>query len=105
MSIDIKNESLLTMPEAAAWLTEKGKRISMHSLYRWRRVGVQAADGGRCYLECVRLGGSLLTSVEALQRLADALNDVEAAERQRVAELARPKGRNWAAEELERMGA
>jgi uncharacterized protein DUF1580 len=62
------DEHLLTLAEAAKYLppVRRGRRIHVSTLYRWISRGV----GGVC-LESTKLGGTVFTSKEALQRFAD----------------------------------
>ncbi|REK12638.1 MAG: DUF1580 domain-containing protein [Planctomycetota bacterium] len=60
--IDLTNEHLLTLAEAASLLPD---RPSIATLWRWRTRG---AHGRR--LESIVLGGKVYTSREAIQRFA-----------------------------------
>ena len=44
-----------------------GKRVHVNAIYRWVRAGVRGVK-----LETIAIGGTLATSVEALQRFCDA---------------------------------
>ena len=68
--IDLSTESLLSMAQAARLrpLSRRGRPTHPSTIYRWIARGLR---GHR--LEGIRLGGSLYTSREALQRFADAL--------------------------------
>src|SRR5262245_57336026 len=71
----ILNETVIGF--AAAGRKYPGQRsnrfIDPSTVFRWARSGVRLPGGRRLKLECVRLGGRWLTSLEALQRFADAL--------------------------------
>ena len=63
--IDIKNESVLSLTNAAKRLPKRrrGKRPHVSTLYRWAQRGIKGVK-----LETIRIGGTLCTSMEALQR-------------------------------------
>ena len=64
--IDIHNEHLMQLSEAADWLPRhRGKKIHLSTLWRWAKRGVQGVR-----LETIRIGGRTYTSREALQRFA-----------------------------------
>ena len=68
--LDMSNEQLLTLRDAARALPGQrcGRRVHVSTLYRWCSRGL-----GGVQLECLRVGGRLYTSQEALQRFADRL--------------------------------
>ncbi len=68
--INIGQETLLTPAEAARRLPSRrqGRRVHSATVYRWIATGINGI-----HLEAIRIGGSLLTSVEALQRFAERL--------------------------------
>jgi hypothetical protein len=70
--IDLANESLMSLSQAAATLPagRQGKRVHPGTVLRWILRGVRT-PAGTVQLEGVRLGGRWLTSREALQRFAD----------------------------------
>jgi hypothetical protein len=69
MAIDLLVESTIPLKEAANVLPRRnGKRINFSTLWRWSMRGVRGVK-----LETLRIGGTLATSHEALQRFADAL--------------------------------
>ena len=73
MSIDIHNEHLLTLPQVAQELPRRNnKNIHSTTVWRWTRRGIR----GVC-LESVRIGGTVYSSREALQRFSEALSQVE----------------------------
>jgi hypothetical protein len=67
--IDSQIEQLITLREAAATLPRRraSKKTSVSTLYRWASSGVRGVR-----LETLRVGGSLLTSREAMQRFYEA---------------------------------
>lgn len=73
MTIDLQNEHLLTLPEVAGVLPRRnGKNIHATTIWRWTKRG-------RCRvrLESVRIGGTLYSSREALQRFATRLSQLD----------------------------
>ena len=74
MSIELRNETLLTLNQAARLLPPSrcGRPVHLSCIFRWVRDGVRLLDGSRVRLEAIRLGGRWLTSVEALERFAAA---------------------------------
>ena len=78
--IDILNESLLTLAEAARLLPKRraGKPAHISCIYRWTTVGCRGV-----ILESLQCGGTRCTSREALARFFEALthNDSRRADR------------------------
>jgi hypothetical protein len=74
MAIDISLENLIRLsavPKLKCMPTGKdGKRISLATIYRWALGGT-----GGIKLETLKVGGSLCTSLEALQRFFEALSN------------------------------
>ena len=71
MPIDVATEELLTLRQAAKALppsNRTGRPLHISALWRWYKSGILAPNGTRVRLEVVRVGGTLATSVEALQR-------------------------------------
>lgn len=70
MAIDINQETLLTLADAAKELPRRGgRKIHMSTVWRWANRGLKGIK-----LESIQLGGSTWTSREALQRYADRLS-------------------------------
>jgi len=69
--IKLTSEEVITLTEAATRLPRLrgGKRIHLSTLYRWAQNGVR---GER--LETIRVGGTICTSTESLQRFCDRLS-------------------------------
>ncbi len=67
MAIDLLSERLLTLQQAAEFLPRlrRGRKVHPHTLYRWISTGVRGVR-----LDVVRVGRTLVTSVEGLQRFA-----------------------------------
>jgi len=68
--IDLSTETVLSLPDACQRLPRRGegKRPHPNTLYRWATEGVRGV-----HLETLRVGGTLCTSIEALQRIFEAL--------------------------------
>lgn len=67
--IDLAHETLLTLRQAAKRFPgRKGKGVHVSAVYRWANGGVRGVR-----LETLPVGGTLYTSVEALQRFGVAL--------------------------------
>ncbi|MEN8148989.1 MAG: helix-turn-helix domain-containing protein [Planctomycetota bacterium] len=68
MVVDVLGEETLTLAEAAEVLPRlrRGRKVHVSTLYRWVSRGV-----GGVRLEAVKLGRTLITSREALQRFAE----------------------------------
>ena len=67
--IDLTQETLLTIPQAARLIPSGGKagHIHLSTLWRWILKGTGARK-----LESIKVGGRTFTSAEALQRFAEA---------------------------------
>jgi hypothetical protein len=70
MPIDLDRETVLTLTNATKHLPplRRGRKIHVSTLYRWASKGISGVR-----LETLRLGGTTVTSTEALQRFADRL--------------------------------
>lgn len=68
MSINLEAEQVLTLAEAARSLPRlrRGRKVHVSTLYRWISRGV-----GGVRLEALKLGRTVVTSREALQRFAE----------------------------------
>ncbi len=68
------DEQLLTFAEAAGLLPRRraGRKVHPATLFRWSRTGIRNVR-----LETIRIGGTLCTSREALQRFFDALTQTD----------------------------
>ena len=68
--IDIKDEEVLTLKDAAAILPRRrrGRKPHISTIYRWATRGLKGLR-----LETLQIGGTLCTSVEALQRFFEQL--------------------------------
>ena len=73
MAIEIRNETLLTLSQAARLLppSRRGRPVTLSCVLRWVLDGVKAPNGDTVRLEAIRLGPKWVTSQEALQRFAD----------------------------------
>jgi hypothetical protein len=76
MNIDIRKEQLIPLRDAPALLprVRRGRKIHAATIYRWVRHGRRGRQ-----LEALQCGGTLCTSVEALQRFFTALTEPDAA--------------------------
>ena len=68
--IDLKNETVLSFTSATKHLPHRraGKKPHVATLYRWASCGLRGIR-----LETIQVGGTLCTSLEALQRFFDGL--------------------------------
>jgi len=67
--IDVSRETLVLIRDVPRLLPPRpsGKRLHVSAVYRWLLTGVQGV-----VLDSIKVGGSTYTSVEALQRFAEA---------------------------------
>lgn len=77
MAIDVFGEEMVTMSQAAKRLPRpRGtKSISPSTMWRWTNAGLKAEDGQIVRLETVRIGGTRCTSIEALRRFFNRLQE------------------------------
>lgn len=68
--IDVNLETVICLTEAAKRLpTRRGKRpVNVSCLYRWTTQGCRGV-----VLECIQIGGTRCTSIEAMQRFFERL--------------------------------
>jgi hypothetical protein len=68
--IDLTRETLISLAQAARRFPpgRLDRPVSASTIWRWCRKGVKLPGGGTLRLECVRVSGRWLTSVEALSR-------------------------------------
>lgn len=71
--IDIANEKTVSLKDAASSLPtgRLGRPVGLSTIFRWIFDGVRTPNG-IVRLEALKLGGRYITSIEALQRFADA---------------------------------
>jgi hypothetical protein len=69
--IELKSEKVMSLSEAAKHVPSRraGKRCAVQTLYRWAQTGHRGVK-----LETLRVGGTLCTSLEALQRFCERLS-------------------------------
>jgi hypothetical protein len=74
--IDMATERVVTLAEASRRLPLRrgAKKAHLSTLVRWTRNGVRADDGTTAYLETIRVGRTLCTSLEAIQRFCERLS-------------------------------
>lgn len=68
--IDLQTETPIYLADVPAYLPKhptSGKRVHINAIYRWVRAGVRGVK-----LETIAIGGTLATSVQAVQRFCDA---------------------------------
>jgi len=72
--INLQSETVLSFPDAANHLPRrrKGKKPHIATFYRWAMRGCRGIK-----LETIRVGGTLCTSIEALQRFCERLSNPE----------------------------
>ncbi len=70
--IDINNETLISLTEAARTLPSRhpGKRLHVSTIWRWVTYGCKGIR-----LETCRIGGSVFTSREAIARFSQAMTE------------------------------
>lgn len=76
MAIDVFSEKVVSLKEAVRMLPRKGHTNTLHfsTIYRWIMRGLKTKDGLVVRLETIKVGGTLCTSQEALQRFFDRLS-------------------------------
>jgi hypothetical protein len=69
--IDLESENVFTLTEAVKHLPRRnsGRRQHPSTVVRWAKKGLRGVQ-----LETIRVGGTLCTSLEALQRFCNALS-------------------------------
>lgn len=74
---DLLNEECMSIAKAARRLPRVRGSKTPHpsTLYRWAKQGRDSTNGMKVYLEIVRVGGTNCTSMEALSRFFERLND------------------------------
>jgi hypothetical protein len=74
-------EKMLSMSQAARMLPSLrgGKTPHPNTLVRWAKAGLKSKGGQIIRLETYRIGGTTCTSLNALKRFFDLLNDAETA--------------------------
>jgi hypothetical protein len=74
MSSNLLNEQLMGLAQAARRIPSgrRDRPVNPSTLFRWVHDGVKLPTGSVVRLEAVRMGGRWLTSLEALQRFAEA---------------------------------
>jgi hypothetical protein len=101
MAIDLSCEQVMTLREVASILPRQraGRKVHVSTLYRW--ASPRGVRGVR--LETLKLGGRVVTSVEAVQRFAERCSATDS-----TADVHPPRSRQrefeQAEQELERTG-
>jgi hypothetical protein len=105
---DLTRETLLSLAQAARRFPSyrAGRPVNPSTIWRWCRQGVRVPGVGVVRLECVRLSGRWLTSMEAISRFVIAQTPPEDAARMEAPRTPtqRRKASERAARELERIG-
>ena len=72
MAIRIADETVVSLTDATKYLPRrrKGKKPAVSTLYRWASVGVRGVT-----LETLQVGGTLCTSMQAMQRFFERLTE------------------------------
>jgi hypothetical protein len=73
----ILGETRIDIDEARRRLGTDGKPIHYATVYRMMNRGLETPGGGRAVLEHLRVGGKLITSVEAIARFVAATNGID----------------------------
>jgi hypothetical protein len=76
MSINLATETIISLSQAPKHLPPSytGRPVSFPTIWRWALSGILGTNGQRVRLETLRLGGRLVTSMEALQRFGEQLS-------------------------------
>ena len=98
--IDIQHETLIRLQDVREYLpsSRKGKKLSKAVCFRWAAKGVRGVR-----LETLHVGAGRMTSLEALQRFADARGEASAPTAQQDTAQSRTRARK-AADELTKRG-
>jgi len=99
--IDIRAEPLIPLRQVAAMRPagRKGRPLHVATVYRWATRGIRGVR-----LEVIRLGGSLYSSREAVQRFADRLSAAPPGAEGREGTCRRHDSAARAADELSTLG-
>ena len=98
--INLLNEQVVSLSEATRHLPRRraGRKPAVQTLYRWGSTGCRGIR-----LEVIQVGGTLCTSLEALQRFCDALSGAKAARGgSNSGESGRCEGHSQSAEDVNR---
>jgi hypothetical protein len=104
--IDVTAERVFPLSHAPRHLPQgrRGKRIHVATPYRWASSGIRGADGAHVVLETIRVGGTLYTSLEALQEFCQRLTGVGRPAHQPETSARRNDRAERAGRECERLG-
>lgn len=77
MNINLTIENYMSLAKVSKLLprVRGNKPPHPNTLYRWATVGLKARSGQRVYLETEFVGGTRVTSLEALERFFNRKND------------------------------
>ena len=104
--IQIASEKVVSLGRAARHFPRRrrGKRPHTATLYRWARSGVRADNGDAVVLETIRVGRTLCTSVEAIQRFCERVSSTETPFASRHCPVTRPQINNGIEDEARKRG-
>jgi hypothetical protein len=98
--IDLASETIISLSEVPKHLPAKrGRRFHLATIYRWAQCGLRGVR-----LETLRLGGSRVTSVEALQRFAERLTNPAAGDADGRTDARRERAAEAVEAQLDRLG-
>lgn len=99
--LDLQAEHVVNLSDATRHLPKRpgGKKPHVATLYRWATRGLRGIR-----LETIRVGGTLCTSLEALQRFCERLSDGTSPPIARVTSAARRRAVERAELMLDRIG-
>jgi hypothetical protein len=73
----LENEQIVSFAQGIEYIKIRtGRKLHTSAIWRWARKGVRGVK-----LECIRVGGEFMTSIEAIGRFTAALANVEPAVR------------------------
>jgi hypothetical protein len=78
-SLRILDETRINIEEAQRRLGTDDTPIHFTTVYRFMSYGRRTPSGQRVTLEYIRVGGKLMTSVEAIERFVAAINGIDLA--------------------------
>jgi hypothetical protein len=106
--IDLSLEDPISLPQTTRLLPpgREDRPVTLSCVLRWILKGAPGPDGKRIRLEALRVGGRWVTTIQALQRFAEALTphlDGEPTPAQRTP-TARRRAAERAGEQLDALG-
>ena len=92
-SLRILSEHRINLDEVCRRLGTDDKPVHFTTAFRAMTRGIQLADGARVYLEKLKVGGRLITSIEAVERFVARVNGISLDEVEAESTLASGKQR------------